>query len=97
MHTKMDDNEPAILKRGISHILHKRFYGIFNTGEWAYRDPTDLDNPWKFIGGIASLLALERNSKIIWYSLTLPCGRELYLPKLEGKKLVFIYDEAAKI
>jgi hypothetical protein len=81
-----------ILNHGHPYVKNKKFYGVFNSGEWAYYDPTNPAKPWKFMGGIVAIVSLERQNKIDWYILTLPSGRELYLPKYEGKKLIFVYD-----
>lgn len=86
-----------MLSSGRAYIKNGRFYGIFNTGQWAWYDEGDLKDPWHFLGGVASLINLEREKQIIWYTLNLPSGRRLYLPKLSlrhsTKVLKFIYDE----
>lgn len=81
-----------IFSRGTPYIKDNRFYGIFNAGEWAYYDPENSASPWKFVGGVASLVAMERLKLVVWYTLVLPSGRRLYLPKLNGKFLTFVYD-----
>lgn len=81
------------INTGHAYVKNGRFYGVLNGGEWAYYDPLEVKNPWQFIGGVISLLELEKVKMIVWYDLALPSGKHFYLPKLEGKFLTFVYNK----
>jgi hypothetical protein len=82
-----------MLSQGNPYLKNSRFYGTFATGEWAWYDTEDAVAPWKFVGGVVSLIEMERAGLINWYTLNLSSGRRIYLPKMNDKKLIFIYDK----